>query len=310
LGIAGGPWRLALLAVALGLGAAAAVVAQNFDNVQVTSEKVADGIWALKGRGGNIGLFAGAEGVVLIDDQFAPLSPKIKAAIKALTDHPVDLIINTHWHGDHTGGNENFARDGVKIIAHDNVRKRMSEVHIFSGVRHDTVPPSPPMALPILTYADGVTVHLNGEEVSVVHVPPAHTDGDSYIWFHHANVIHTGDLCFNGFYPFIDASSGGTIDGMIGADDRILAIADDRTRIIPGHGPLTDKAGLKHFRDMLAEVRGRVAKQLAAGRSAEQLIASHPTADLDSIWGKGPIKPDVFLTGVYEDLSKHGAVKP
>jgi glyoxylase-like metal-dependent hydrolase (beta-lactamase superfamily II) len=291
-----------LIALAVALGAAAAVVAQNFDKVEVTSQQLADGVWMLKGAGGNLGVFAGPDGVVMIDDQYAPLSPKIRAAVKALSDRPIRAIINTHWHGDHTGGNENFARDGAEIFAHENVRKRMSEVHIFTGVRSDTVQPSPAVAWPVVTFEEGLSLHLNGDDLSIIHVPPAHTDGDAFVWFHKANVIHAGDLCFNGLYPFIDASSGGNIDGMISADDRLLAIADDRTRIIPGHGPLTDRAGLKRFRDMLAEVRDRVAKQVRAGRTVDQLIASHATADLDSTWGKGFMKPTMFLTAVYEDL--------
>ena len=299
----------ALIAVAVALGAAAAVVAQNFDKVEIKSEKLADGVWMLRGAGGNLGVFAGPDGVVMIDDQYAPLSPRIKAAVHALSDRPIRAIINTHWHGDHTGGNENFAKDGAEIFAHENVRKRMGETHIFSGVRTDTMPPSPAAGWPVVTFGDGVTLHLNDEELSVIHVPPAHTDGDAFVWFHKANVIHTGDLCFNGLYPFIDASSGGNIDGMISADDRLLAIADERTRIIPGHGPLTDRAGLKRFRDMLAEVRDRVAKQVRAGRTVDQLIASHATADLDSIWGRSSIKPAIFLTGVYEDLKSHNDVK-
>ena len=300
---------LLIIAVALALGAAAAVVAQNFDKTEITNEKLADGIWMLRGAGGNLGLIAGPDGAVMIDDQYGPLSPKIKAAVKGLSDWPLRAIINTHWHPDHTGGNENFANDGVEIFAHENVRKRLSEVHVFSGVRSDTVQPAPPRAWPVVTFGDGITLHLDGEEITVIHVPPAHTDGDAFVWFKHANVIHTGDLCFNGRYPFIDASSGGNIDGMIAADDRLLALADDKTKIIPGHGPLTDKAGLQRFRDMLAQVRDRVAKQVKSGKTLEQLIASHPTADLDSIWGKASITPATFLGMVYEDLSKQKKAK-
>ena len=299
--------RVLLIAAALAVVAAAAVVAQNFDNVEIKSEKVAEGLWMLTGRGGNIGVLTGADGTVLIDDQYGPLSPKIKAAVQVLTDKPIRTIINTHWHGDHTGGNEHFAGDGAEIFAHDNVRKRMSETHIFTAFK-DTVAPSPARALPVVTFNDGVTLHLNGEDITVIHVPPAHTDGDAFVWFPHLNAIHAGDLCFNGLYPFIDASSGGNIDGMIHADDVILALANDQTRIIPGHGPLTDKAGLKRFRDMLAEVRDRVAKQIRAGHTKDQMIEAHATADIDSTWGKGFMKPTDFLGTVYDDLSsKKGA---
>ena len=293
----------AVLATLILTGAAAAALAQNFDKVEIKSEQLASNVWILRGAGGNIGMIAGPDGVVIIDDQFAPLSDKIKAAVKSLTQYPVRAIVNTHWHGDHTGGNENFAKDGAEIFAHENVRKRMSEVHIFSGVRSDTVQPSPAKGWPVVTFEDGVKLYLNGEEITVIHVPPAHTDGDAFVWMPHANVIHCGDLCWNGLYPFIDASSGGKLDGMIGADERILTYANDQTKIIPGHGPLTDKAGLQHFHDMLVQVRERVAKQVKSHKTLEQLIASHPTADLDSIWGKGSMKPAAFLESVYRELS-------
>jgi cyclase len=285
------------------IGTAAAVVAQNFDKVEITSTPLADGIWMLKGAGGNIGVITGVDGTVMIDDQYAGLSAKIKTAVDGLTHKPIRTIINTHWHGDHTGGNENFANDGVEIFAHENARKRMTETHIFTGARNDTVQPSPVRALPVVTFEDGMKLYLDGEEMSVIHVPNAHTDGDAFVWFRHANVIHTGDLCFNGIYPRIDAGTGGTIDGMIAGDDRILALANDQTKIIPGHGPLTDKAGLQRFRDMLADLRARVAKQIKAHQTLDELIASHPTADLDSIWGKGFIKPAQILEVVYNELS-------
>ena len=179
----------------------------------------------------------------------------------------------------------------------------MAEMHVFTGTRSDTIPPSPERAWPVVTFTDGMTLYRNGEEISVIHVAPAHTDGDAFVWFHHANVIHAGDLCFNGMYPRIDGVTGGNIDGMIAADDRILAIADDRTRIIPGHGPSTDKAGLKRFHDMLIQARGLVAKEIKAGHGLDQLLASHATADVDSVWGKGFMKPPAFYGGIFQDLS-------
>jgi cyclase len=293
----------AVIVLAILLGGAAAVIAQNFDKVEVKSEKLADNIWMLKGAGGNIGICAGDEGVVMIDDQYAPLSSRIKDAVKAISDKPIRTVINTHWHPDHTGGNENFSNDGAEIFAQENVRRRMSEAHIFTGTRSDTIPPSPQRAWPVVTFIDGMTLYRNGEEISVIHVAPAHTDGDAFVWFHHANVIHTGDLCFNGMYPRIDGVTGGNIDGMIAADDRILALADDRTRIIPGHGPSTDKAGLKRFRDMLVQARGLVAKEIKSGHSLDQTLASHATADLDSTWGKGFMKPPAFYGGIFQDLA-------
>jgi cyclase len=300
--------RTVMIMLALLAGGAAAVIAQNFDKIEITNEKLADGVWMLKGAGGNLGLCDGPDGAILIDDQFAALTPKIQAAIKTLTDHPVRIIINTHWHGDHTGGNENFANAGAEIFAHENVRKRMSVQQIMPA-RNDTVAASPAKAWPVVTFADGVTLHLNGEDLSVIHVPAAHTDGDAFIWFHKANVIHCGDVLFNGFYPFIDTDTGGSIDGMIAADDQILAIANDQTKVIPGHGPLTDKAGLKRFRDMLVDFRGRIAKQMKAGKTADQMIAAHLTADIDSTWGKGFIKPDKFISMTVHDLTMHASAK-
>jgi cyclase len=195
--------RTALIVFAAVVGGAAAVVAQNFDRVEIKTVKLADGLYMMRGAGGNLGVLTGADGVVLIDDQFAPLSDKIKAAIHAVSDQPVKTVINTHWHGDHTGGNENFARDGAMIFAHDNVRTRMSTVQ-YMPARKDTVQASPARALPVVTFSDGITLHLDGEDISVIHVPAAHTDGDAIVWFHKANVIHAGDVAWNGLYPFIE----------------------------------------------------------------------------------------------------------
>lgn len=207
----------------------------------------------LLGAGGNIGVSVGADGVFVIDDRYAPLTEKIKAAVRALSTAPIRFVINTHWHGDHTGGNENLAHDGTLIIAQENVRKRMS-VEQFIAAFNSRVPPKPVVALPVVTFTDGVTFYLNGDTIQVLHVKAAHTDGDAIIYFRKANVIHAGDTFFNGFYPFIDASTGGSLDGMTAAADQILSLANDQTRIIPGHGPLGGRAEVKAFRDMLATV--------------------------------------------------------
>jgi cyclase len=299
---------LALILGAVVLGSAAAVVAQNFDKVEIKTQKLADGLYMMQGAGGNLGVLTGADGVLLVDAQYAPLSERIKAAIHAVSDKPVRLLVNTHWHGDHVGGNENFAKDGATILAQDNVRVRMSVAQI-NRTYNDTTPPSPPLALPLVTFPDSMTLHVNGQTVTVFHVPNAHTDGDCVLWFHEANVIHTGDVCFNGFYPFIDLATGGSIDGMIAADDRVLAVADAKTQIIPGHGPLTDRAGLQRFRDMLAGVRGNIAPLVARKLTLEQAIATHPTAAWDSTWGKGFMKPPAFIGSVYQDLSMHPAMR-
>jgi glyoxylase-like metal-dependent hydrolase (beta-lactamase superfamily II) len=235
------------------LGPAAAQV--DFSKVEVTTEKLADGIYMLMGAGGNLGLAVGNDAVFLIDDQYAPLTPKIQAAIAAITRKPVQFVLNTHWHDDHTGGNERFAEAGALIVAHDNVRKRMSTEQFLAFFKM-RVEPSPKAALPLVTFSTDVTFHINGDEVVALHFPAAHTDGDTIVHFRRADVIHMGDIHFNYLYPFIDSSSGGSADGVIAAVDRALALATDRTKIIPGHGPLASKGDLQAYRDMLATVAG------------------------------------------------------
>ena len=258
--------RRLLVSFALVFAVAPAAAAQvNYDTVQVRTVKVGDGVYMLQGAGGNIGVSVGSDGVILIDDQFAPLSDKIKAAVAALGG-PIRFLLNTHWHGDHTGGNENFAKSGVVIVAHENVRRRMS-VEQFVAALNQRVPASPTGALPVVTFTDAVTFYLNGDSINVFHVAPAHTDGDAIIWFRRANVIHMGDTFFNGRYPLIDLSSGGSIDGMVGAADRVLAVADANTKIIPGHGPLGDRAALQAYRTMLATIRDRIRQAVTAGRT-------------------------------------------
>jgi glyoxylase-like metal-dependent hydrolase (beta-lactamase superfamily II) len=290
------------LGLALALAPAAAAQQQpDWSAVEVKAEKVAEGLYMLTGRGGNVGLSVGKSGSFVIDDQYAPLTDKILAAIKTITPDPVRFVVNTHWHGDHTGGNENMGKAGAFVVAHENVRKRMSSEH-FNAVFQRTTPPSPEGALPVVTFADGVTFHWNGEEIRVYHVPPAHTDGDSVVHFVKADVVHMGDLFFNGGYPFIDTSSGGTVDGVIAAADRVLGGTSEKTRIIPGHGPLAGKADLQAYRDVVKTVRDRVAKLKAEGKTREQAIAAKPTAEYDAKWGQGFIKADVLTGLVYDSL--------
>ena len=238
-----------------------------------------------------------------MDDQFAPLTDKIVAAIRAITDKPVRFVVNTHWHADHTGGNENFAKAGAVIVAHDNVRKRMSTEQ-FNEVFKSTTPASPRAALPVVTFAQSVTLHLNGDAVQVTHVPPAHTDGDSIVHFTKANVIHMGDLFMNGSYPFIDVGSGGHVDGVVGAAEKALAMANDQTKIIPGHGPLADKASLQAFRDMVATIRDRVAALVKEGKSLEEVQAAQPSKEFDAKWGGGFMKPEQFVGLIYASLKR------
>jgi len=248
----------------------------------------------LFGAGGNIGLSVGADSVFVIDDQFAPLSEKIAAAIKKITDKPVQFVLNTHWHSDHTGGNENFAKGGALIIAHDNVKKRLSTEQFIEFLRAKEAP-LPKIAQPVVTFSTDVTFHINGDEVYAFHMPKAHTDGDAIIHFRKSNVIHMGDIFFNGFYPFIDTSSGGSPEGVVAAADRVLAMADDATRIIPGHGPVSNKAELKIYRDMVATVNARVKKLAQEGKKLDEIIAAKPSAEYDERWGKGFIPTGRFI---------------
>jgi cyclase len=295
--------RVRFLAPALAFALATPVLAQqqDFSKVEVQSEKVADGVYMLKGAGGNIGLSIGPNGSLVIDDQYAPLSDKILAAIKALTPDPVRFVVNTHWHGDHTGGNANLAKTGAFLVAHENVRKRMGSEQ-FIAMFNQKVPASPEAALPVVTFAEGVTFHWNGDEVRAFHVAPAHTDGDTVVQFVKADVVHMGDCFFNGNFPFIDTSSGGKVDGIVAAADRVLGGVTDKTKIIPGHGPVASKADLQAYRDTVKSVRDRVAKLKAEGKTKEAAVAAKPTAEFDAKWGQGFIKPDVFVGLVYDSL--------
>ena len=279
----------------------ALVSAQDFDNVKIEAIPLADGLHMLTGRGGNLAVSTGADGVFLVDDQFAPLTDKIRAAIAEISGAPLRFVVNTHWHGDHTGGNENLGKAGVTIVAHENVRARLS-VDQFQAAFNRTVPASPPAALPVITFRTDVTFHLNGQEVHVFHVDPAHTDGDSIVHFRGANTIHMGDTFFNGIYPFIDLGSGGSVDGLVAAADRALELADAETKIIPGHGLLADRAALVTYRDMLAAVRERLRDLIAQGKSADEAVKARPTAAFDAKWGGGFMKPDVFTRIVYSSL--------
>ncbi len=276
-------------------------VAQDQDAITIEAKKVAGNVYILEGQGGNVAVTVGDDGVFMIDDQFAPLTPKLQAAIAKLSSQPVRFLVNTHWHFDHTGGNENFARSGSIIVAQENVRKRMSTDQFLEAF-NQKVPAAPPKALPVVTFREGVTFHWNDDEVRVISVPPAHTDGDSIVHFVSANVIHTGDVYFNGFYPFIDVTAGGSIDGMIAGVDRVLAIANGETRIIPGHGPLSGVAELKAYQAMLKAARDKIKTLVDAGKSRSEVIAAKPTAELDAEWGDGFLKPDDWVGIVYDGM--------
>jgi cyclase len=273
----------------------------RFANVEIKAEPLADGVAVLFGAGGNIGISYGPDGTVLIDDQFAPLTPKIQAAIADLGAEPVTYLINTHWHGDHSGGNENFGKAGALIMAHDHVRERMLGIQ-KSGRGND--PASPVEALPTVTYHDGIKLHLNGDEVQVRHMKHGHTDGDSVIFWKKANVVHMGDLFFHKMsLPFIDLNSGGNVCGVLAAAEKVLTMVNENTKIIPGHGPMATKADLIAYRDMLRTVIGAVEKAQGEGKSLEAVQAMKPAAQ----WDINPdafIKGDAFVEAVYKSLQK------
>lgn len=299
-----GTMRSVLLTSALiGGGTTPGLSQVNYDTVQVRAAPIGKGIYMLTGAGGNIGLSIGEDGAFLVDDQYAQLSEKILAAVKQLSDQPIRFVVNTHWHGDHTGGNQNLANTGAVIVAHDNVRVRMSSEQFIAALNRRS-PASPPRALPIVTFMDGVTFHLNGDDIHVVHVGPAHTDCDAIIHFTRANVLHMGDTFFNGFYPLVDLSTGGSFDGLVTAVTSVLRYVNDSTRVIPGHGPLATRADLVQYRDMLAAIRDRVAALIKQGRSRDEVIAARPTADWDATLGRGNIKPEMLVGFAYDSMKK------
>lgn len=293
------------LAFTFALTLAGAARAQDFSKVEIKAEKLNATTWMLVGAGGNMGLSVGDDAVFLIDDQYAPMVPKIKVVIAAITKKPVQFVLNTHFHFDHTGGNEALGKEGTLIVAHDNVRRRMNieQVISFAGTTARQAA-SPKAALPVITVPGAISFHINGEEVHAFHVPAAHTDGDLIVHFKGGDIVHMGDVFFNGSYPFIDVGSGGSPLGMVAAFDRVLALSGDKTRIIPGHGPLADKATLQRTRDMLATLTQRIAELRRAGQSDEQIRAAKPTADHDAAWGQGFIKPDQFVQLVLNGLPK------
>ena len=287
----------AALAAALSLSFSPQVWAQqDFSKVEISSQKLSDTVYMLTGAGGNMGLCVGADSVFLVDDQFAPLAAKIKAAIARITPKPVQWLLNTHFHFDHTGGNEAFGSAGTLIVAHDNVRKRMSTDQLIAlAGTVNAQKASPKAALPVVTVAGEITFHINGEEVHAFHVPKAHTDGDLIVHFRKSDVIHMGDVFFNNMYPFIDGGSGGSAEGVIAAYDRVLALAGDGTRIIPGHGPLASKADLQATRTMLATLSQRIKDLRRAGKSDAEIRAAQLTAEFDGRFGGGFIKPEAVV---------------
>ncbi|MEI7637260.1 MAG: MBL fold metallo-hydrolase [Syntrophus sp. (in: bacteria)] len=274
---------------------------QDFSKMQVEAIKVPGNIYMLTGAGGNIGISAGKDCVFMIDASYAPLTGKIKAAIGTFSSKPPKFVVITHWHQDHTGGNENLTREGAILVAHENVRKRLGSEQ-FLEYFNRKIPPLSESALPIITFSRDISFHLNGDDIFIFHVAPSHTDGDAIVHFRQSNVIHTGDLYFNGLYPFIDLSVGGSMDGVIAAMKQLISLCDSNTKVIPGHGPLSDKAGLEAYLKMLVTIRDRIADEIKTGKTLNEVIASKPTRDFDPIWGTGFMKPEQFVKIVYDSL--------
>lgn len=297
---------LALLAAAFAIPAWSQPAS---DEVAITRTPLRNGLYLLQGDGGNMVASVGSDGVFLVDDQFAEVSDAIRAAIAEVSDQPVRFLANTHWHGDHTGGNENFGKQRTVIIAQDEVRARMSQPQALK--RFPTPKPAAPAAaLPVLTFDQGMTLHLNGQTIALEHAAHAHTDGDALVHYQPADVLHMGDTFFNGMYPFIDLETGGSIDGVIAAANRGLAMAGPDTLIVPGHGPLSDRAGLQRYRDLLVDLRSRVAALIAQGKSRQQVLDAHPSAAYDQALGQGFISPDELIGTIFDSLSSIETAAP
>jgi glyoxylase-like metal-dependent hydrolase (beta-lactamase superfamily II) len=297
-----------VLSVILVISALAGVsqAQQDFSKVEIKVTKVAGSVYMLEGSGGNIGVSVGSDGILIVDDEFAPLADKIKAALKGLGEGKLKFILNTHWHGDHTGGNVVFGPE-APIIAQTNVRKRLATEQ-KSELFKSTTPPSPKEALPVITFDQSLSVHFNGEEIRVIHFPHGHTDGDSVIFFTGANVVHMGDDFFAGRFPFVDLESGGDVEGYAKNVGEVLAKLPAGTKIIPGHGPLSGPDDLKLFHRMLTETIDIVRKKVAAGKTLEQIKSEGLPAEWKS-WGTGFVKTDAWIETIFRSLSAHSTTK-
>lgn len=301
---------VSIAAAALALAGPAAAhgagthTAQTASPTPVETSDLGSGIYMLTGRGGNVGVLSGEDGTFVIDSQYADMAPGLLGAIKDISGAAeVRFLLNTHWHGDHTGANAQMAASGATVVAHDGVRKRLtSENTRAMGGETQTIPPAEEAAWPVISYSDEMTVYLNGQTVEIIHLPAAHTDGDSAVYFREANVLHTGDVMFNGRFPFVDVWSGGTFDGYIEGLGTLYELADDETRIIPGHGPEATRADIKALRDMMVGAVAAVEGEMA-GKSLEEVQAANPLAPWSEDWGWSFIDADTFTALIYEDLS-------
>jgi glyoxylase-like metal-dependent hydrolase (beta-lactamase superfamily II) len=297
-------FRLLPLLALFALAAPGLASSQNFDAVEIQTQMVRSGVYMLQGSGGNIGVFVGEDGVFVIDDQYAPLTDKILAAIAEISSEPVRFVFNTHWHGDHTGGNENLGRAGAVIVAHENVRERLSMDQVLERIGREPAPTpaAPAGALPVITFAEDVTFHLNGDELYAFHVSNAHTDGDAIVHFRGANVVHMGDTFFRDRFPFIDTATGGSIDGLIAATGAALAVMNARTMVIPGHGALSTREDLRAYRDALMSMRDAVATLVEEGHPPEHIHEFRPIADQAAAWGQDEAAEQNFVETILYGL--------
>ena len=272
----------------------------DFSKVQVKTTKISDNFYTLEGQGGMVGVLVGPDGVFMVDSQFAPMSEKLMAAIKQITDKPVRFMVNTHVHGDHTGGDENFGRMGATIIAREQLRQRL--MHPAPAANGQPTPPTQPIGLPMITYNGVLTMHMNGEDIQLIAIPAAHTDGDTMVRFVHNDVIMSGDFYRSVQYPNIDRANGGSLNGMVDGLGQIIARSGPNTKIIPGHGPTVDRAAVMMHRDMLLAVRDRVAKLVAEGKSEQEVMAANPTADWDARVPNSKETTQRFVTQLYAEL--------
>jgi glyoxylase-like metal-dependent hydrolase (beta-lactamase superfamily II) len=275
------------------------------ETFEYRTQKLTDTLFVLSGGGGNIAVLTGPDGALVVDSDVPDLSARMRAAVALVSDRPARFLVNTHYHFDHTGGNTTLGRSNTVIVAQENVRKRLSGKQQIKQDGIDlSFEPTPPEGLPVVTFEDGLRFHLNGEVISLEHVAHGHTDGDAFVYFEKANVLHTGDLMMSNGYPIVDAGNGGSLDGLIAGHERALKVCNDQTRVIPGHGAVVGKADLQAYHDMLVTIRQRVSDLIRKGRSLEQVVAAGPTREFDERWGKGFYKPDVFVQRVFIELGR------
>jgi cyclase len=280
----------------------------DFSNVEIKTTDLGDNVYMLEGQGGNITVAAAKDGIIMVDGEYAALHDKIKAAIAMLSNQPIKYLIDTHFHGDHTGGNEPFGKDGAEVIAEINVKKRLA-AGTTNGLTLVKTPPAPAGALPTKTYTGAYKIRLQGRVADLKHIANAHTDGDTYVWFKTANALSTGDIFTTGRYPNIDFANGGNIKGMIAGTDAFLKLVNDKSRIVPGHGPIADKAALVEYRTMLITARDRMAKLVKDGKSEDEVVAAKPFADLDAKWAPTDLASKNFIRVVYHSLADKGEAK-